>query len=221
MPGSYGLGGLNARSYVNGYGLLQAFTTGDTAHALQTGIVTLATLEALTGVIRLEGADGVRLLFARTSGATTLTHIISGFEPIIGPAGTPTYYVERVLSPVAATAMATSTVATGTALTTATNLAIVATTTPSVTTIPATALWVATFTALTGGQPCVGLFSPSSTGGVGHIEIGGMNGVAVATGTPSTTGGLTHIRVMLSCANAKDSVFCLAKRLRGQAGLYP
>ncbi len=219
MPGSFALGGLNARSYVDGYGLLQSFTTGGTAQALQTGIVTLATLEALTGVMRLDGADGVRLTFIRTATATTLTHIITGFEPIMGIDGiTPTAYVERVLSPVAATAMATSTVATGTQLDT-TNLYRIATAAPVLSIIPSTALWVATFTALTGGQPCVGLFSPSSTGGVGHIEVGGLNGVAVATGVPSTTGGLTHIRVMLSCANGTDSVFCLAKRLRGQANL--
>lgn len=219
MPGSYNLSGLNARTYVDGYGLLQSFTTSGTAQGLQTGIVTLATLEALTGVMRLDGADGVRLLFARTSGATSLTHIISGFEPIMAPDGvTVTGYVERVLSPVAATAMATSTVATGTQLDT-TNLARIATVAPALSIIPATALWVATFTALTGGQPCVGLFSASTTGGVGHIEIGGLNGVAVATGVPCTTGGLTHIRVMLACATASESVFCLAKRLRGQANV--
>lgn len=216
MPGAYQLSGLNPRSFVDGYGLLQSFRTGGTAQGLQTGIVTLATLEALTGVMRLDGADGARLLFARTATATTLTVIISAFEPIAGPDGAPTFYVERVVSTVAALPLTTGVVATGTAMDT-TNLRLAATTAPTITTIPDTALWVSSITAAGGHQPCFGSFSASSTGGVLHIDIGGLNGEAVATGTPSSVGGVTHIRVMLSCATPTQTLFCLAKRLPGRA----
>ncbi len=71
-----------------------------------------------------------------------------------------------------------------------------------------------------GGQAALGFFNASTTGGTYHIDIGGLNGTAVATGSPNSAGSVTHIRVMLDCGHAGDSLFCLAKRLKGRAELY-
>lgn len=207
--------------YIDGYGLLQSFTTSGTAQGLQTTPITPAALAALTGVMALDGADGARFIFARTSGATTLTAWLTGFEPIFGQNGQPIAYIEKPLSSTAAVALTTGVLVTTVALdaTTATGTLAQAWfgAAPAVTVIPLTALFVSSSAALTGAMVGNVKHDAGTTSGIGHWDSGPL---AVAGAAPTAgvgMNGVTHVRMLLSCATASESIFCLAKRLQGKS----
>lgn len=201
-------------SYSDGYRLLQSFTTGGAAQGLQTTPITPAALVALTGVMPLDGADGARFIFARTSGATTLTAWLTGFEPIFGLSGEPVAYIEKPLSSTAAVALTTGILVTTVTLD-PTTLGVCATTAPAVTTIPTTALFVSSSGALTGAMAGTVKHDGGTTSAIGHWDFGAWALNAAAFTMAPGALGITHVRMLLSCATASESIFCLAKKLRG------
>lgn len=207
--------------YRDGYRLLQSFTTGGTAQGLQSTPITPAALLALNGVLDLKQADGARLMFCATTGATSITAWVTGFEPILGLTGQPVAYVERPLSSTAAVALTL-----GTQVTTVTLDATASTGTlggcwygaaPSLLVIPTSALLVQSLGTLTGAQPGVAAFSAGAAASPGILDLGGIASAAAVSPGNSGLQGITHLRVLLSCATASQSVWCLAKRLQGQA----
>lgn len=214
-----GLGGARIARYIDGYRLLQSFTTGGTAQGLQTTPITSAALLALTGVMSLDGADGASFIFARTSGATTLTAWVTGFEPIIAADGSISAYIEKPLSSTAAVALTTGILVTTVTLD-PTTLGGCYTTAPGVTTIPTTALFVSSSGSLTGAMLNFVKEDAGTTSGIAKWNYGAYSSSS-ANAPNGGAQGVTHVRVLLSCATASESIFCLAKRLRGQAEFNP
>ncbi len=224
MPGSYQLSGFQPRAFVDGYGLLQSFTTGGSAQALQTTPITPAALLALTGVMALDGADGAAFIFARSSGATTLTAWVTGFEPIVSPTGTVVAYIEKPLSSTAAVALTTGILVTTVTLDATSTTGNIAQSwcgaAPTTTVVPLTALFVSSSAALTGAMLNFNKEDAGTTSGIAKWTFGGFGSAATNSVPGPGAQGVTHVRVLLSCATASEKLFCLAKRLRGQANLY-
>lgn len=223
MPGSYQLSGLRGRSYVDGYGLLQSFTTGGTAQALQTTPITPAALLALTGVMDLDGADGASFIFARSSGATTLTAWVTGFEPIVSPAGVPVAYIEKPLSSTAAVALTTGILVTTVTLDATSTTGNIAQAwcgaAPTTTAVPVDGLFVSSSGVMTGQMSNFVKEDAGTTSGIAKWIFGAYSSGSALAPNPGAQ-GVTHVRVLLSCATATEKIFCLAKRLRGCANLY-
>lgn len=223
MPGSYQLSGLRCRSYVDGYGLLQSFTTGGTAQGLQTTPITPAALFALTGVMDLDGADGASFIFARSSGATTLTAWVTGFEPIVSPTGTVVAYIERPISSTAAVALTTGVLVTTVTLDATSTTGNIAQAwcgaAPTTTAVPVNGLFVSSSAGLTGQMVNFSKEDAGTTSGIMRWNFAG-GGLGGSGASQQSAYGVTHVRVLLSCATATEKIFCLAKRLRGAANLY-
>lgn len=222
MPGSYQLSGFRGRSYIDGYGLLQSFTTGGSAQGLQTTPITPAALLALTGVMDLEGADGAAFIFARSASATTLTAWVTGFEPIVSPSGAVVAYIEKPLSSTAAVSLTTGVLVTTVTLDATSTTGNIAQAwcgaAPTTTVVPVDGLFVSSSGSLTGQMLNFVKEDAGTTSGIAKWSFG-----AYSSGTnPATVGaqGVTHVRVLLSCATASEKIFCLAKRLRGHANLF-
>lgn len=181
------------------YTLVQSFTTGGTAQALQTTPITPTALAALSGVFAMGSGDAARLIFYATSGTTSPTLLVSSFEPIADVNGVVQAYQEIPVTSI-----------TPVALTLGSTVTAGATLAATYATIPSTAPSIITIADLVSGR--YGLGSGGTTDDIQMFSIanGGTAYLDFKNGA-----GATHIRVMLSCATAAKTLFCLGRRVAG------
>lgn len=191
----------------DGYTLLQTFVNGGTAQAAENASVTPTTLATRSGVMSLGAGDGVRLIFYATSSlvATQGTFRLLLYEPVFNSSGAVSAYIETSANASPTTMSISATITAGAALNSV------------ISGVPTAARAIDTLASGGTGQQTSVATTGTVDGDYGDLFVfsPGAGGVAFADFRPAR--GVAYVRVIMTCATAATTVYCLARRLQGES----